>query len=144
MRKILFAVSLAAFVTACGGAGGSSLAIKTGGNDVSLTTRSGGTYKNVKTFTDIDQSITKATAFDIYLANYDMDVGNPVAMRKPLTSPDQVRVSMQLIGEQGTDQNSEFKPGIYKADPAEKLMKLDSLSVATFADGKEVTTRQRL
>jgi|CXWL01.1.fsa_nt_gi hypothetical protein len=141
MKRILMIFVIASIACACGGAGGSAIAIKTGGKDVSLASKSSGTYKTVKTFTDIDQNITKATAFDIYLANYEMDSTSPMTMRKPLTSADQVRLSMQLIGAEGTDQNSEFKPGVYKADPAGKYMKLDSLGFTTFVDGKEVNTR---
>lgn len=141
MKRILMIFVIACVACACGGAGGSTIAIKTGGNGVSLASKSSGTYKTVKTFTDINQNITKATAFDVYLANYEMDSTSPMTMRKALTSADQVRVSMQLIGAEGTDQNSEFKPGVYKADPTLKYMKLDSLGITTFADGKEVTTR---
>lgn len=141
MKRILMIFVIACVACACGGAGGSTIAIKTGGKDVSLASKSSGTYKTVKTFTDINQNITKATAFDVYLANYEMDSTSPMTMRKALTSADQVRVSMQLIGAEGTDQNSEFKPGVYKADPTLKYMKLDSLGITTFADGKEVTTR---
>lgn len=143
MKRIFMIFVIVNLAIACGGGagGGSTIAIKAGGKDVSLTTKASGTYRTVKTFTDIDQNITKATAFDVYLANYEMDPTSPMTMRKPLTAADQVRLSMQLIGAEGTDQNAEFKAGTYKADPAGKYMKLDSLSVSTFADGKEVTTR---
>lgn len=141
MKRILMIFVVASLAYACGGAGGSTIAIKSGGKDVSLAAKTSGTYKTVKTFTDINQNITKATAFDIYLASYEMDSTSPSTMRKPLTAADQVRLSMQLVGAEGTDQNSEFKPGVYKADPTGKFMKLDSLGIATFADGKELNTR---
>lgn len=142
MKRILIIFVLVNLALACGGGvGGASIAIKAGGKDINLATKTSGTYKTVKTFTDINQNITKATAFDVYLANYEMDATSPMTMRKPLTTPDQVRLSMQLIGAEGTDHNSEFKPGVYKADPTGKYMKLDSLSMTTFADGKEVNTR---
>lgn len=142
MKQGIIFVGLMMLLAACGGSsGGSSLAINAGGKTTSLVSKASGTYRSVKTFTDIDRNITKATAFDVYLANYEMDPTSPATMRKPLTSADQVRMSMQLIGAEGTDQNSEFKPGVYKADPTGKYMKLDSLEVATFADGKELNMR---
>ena len=142
MKRIFMILVIVNIALACGGgAGGASIAIKAGGKDMNLATKTSGTYKTVKTFTDINQNITKATAFDVYLANYEMDATSPMTMRKPLTTPDQVRLSMQLVGAEGTDHNSEFKPGVYKTDPAGKYMKLDSLGITTFADGKEVNTR---
>lgn len=145
MKQFIMSAVLVAFGFACGGGGitgsGSKVDIKLGGKDTDLAVKASGTYKTVKTFTDISGNITKATAFDIYVANYDMDPTSPMTMRKPLTAADQVRLAFQLVGEEGTDHNSELKPGTYKADPTGKYMKLDSLTVSTFADGKEINTR---
>jgi flagellar basal body rod protein FlgC len=143
MKKLLI-IALGLLFAACGGggAGGGSakMDIKAGGKDTGLAFKSSGTDKSVKTFTDKEGKVTTATSFYAIMANYDMDTTNFASMKKPLTAPDQARVMLQLIGEEGTDQKSEFKPGTYKADPAGKFMKLDSLVVTTFADGKEVAT----
>ena len=123
-----------------GGGGSAKMDIKAGGKDTILAVKSGGTDRSVKTFTDKEGKVTTATSFYTIMANYDMDTTNFASMKKPLTAPDQARVMLQLIGEEGTDQKAEFKPGTYKADPAVKFTKLDSLVVTTFADGKEVAT----
>ena len=139
--KNLIVFMLVALCFACGAGGGSSkVEIKAGGKNISLEVKSSGTSNSVKTFTDSAGKITTATAMSVFIANFDVDTTNAGTMRKPLTSADQVRLSVQLIGQEGTDQNSEFKPGIYKADPKEKFMKVDSLIVTTSADGKDVNT----
>jgi hypothetical protein len=144
MKKLLvIAVSL--LLLACGGSGGAGggsakMDIKVGGKDTNLAVKSSGSDKSVKTFTDKERKVTTATSFYAVMANYDMDTTNVASMKKPLTAPDQARVMLQLIGEEGTDQKSEFKAGTYKADPAGKFMKVDSLTVYTFAEGKEVNT----
>lgn len=143
MKKLMI-IALGFVIAACGsgGAGGGSakMDIKAGGKDTALTIKSSGTDKNVKAFTDKEGKVTTATSFYAMMANYDMDTTNFASMKKPLTAPEQARVMLQLIGEEGTDQKSEFKPGTYKADPAGKFMKIDSLVVTTFADGKDVVT----
>lgn len=144
MKKLLI-IAAGILLTACGSGGGSGggsakMDIKANGKDTSLEVKSSGSDKGVKTFTDKEGKMTTATSFYAVMANYDMDTTNVATMKKPLTAPEQSRVMLQLIGEEGTDQKSEFKPGTYKADPAGKFMKVDSLSVYTFADGKEVKT----
>ncbi len=126
--------------TGAGTAGSAPLAIKAGGQDTSLIVKSSGSDKSVKTFTDKENKVTTATSFHAVIANYDLDTKNVRSMKTPLTAPEQVRLQLQLIGEEGTDQKGELKPGVYKADPKEKFMKVDYLAVATFADGKETNT----
>jgi hypothetical protein len=141
MKKLLI-IAASILLAACGGAGGGSakMDIKIGGKDTSLAVKSSGSDKGVKTFTDKDGKMTTATSFYAIMANYEMDTKNVATMKKPLTAADQARVMLQLIGEEGTDQKSEFKAGTYKADPTGKFMKVDSLTVFTFVDGKEVST----
>lgn len=143
MKKLMVIV-IGFLLAACGsggiGGGSAKMDIKVGGKDTALAIKSSGSDKNVKTFTDTAGKVTTATSVYATMANYDMDTTNFASMKKPLTAPEQARVMLQLIGEEGTDQKSEFKPGTYKADPAGKFMKLDSLVVTTFADGKEVVT----
>ena len=126
--------------TGAGTAGSAPLEIKSGAKDASLIIKSSGSDKSVKTFTDKENKITTATSFHAVMANYDLDTKNVSSMKKPMTAPEQVRLQLQLIGEEGTDQKSDIKPGVYKADPKEKFMKVDYLAVATFADGKETNT----
>ena len=144
-KTVRFALIIGAmFVVSCGGgaAGGGSakMDIKVGGKDTSLSVKSGGGYRSTKTFTAIDGKITTASSFYTVMANYEMDTASLATMKKPLTSAEQSRVTIQLIGEEGTEQNNDLKPGIYKADPSQKYMKVDSISVVTFADGKETNT----
>jgi hypothetical protein len=145
MKKLLIITCSLLFI-ACGGTdsgtgvGNAKMDVKIGGKDTTLAVKSSGSDKGVKTFTDKEKNVTTATSFYAVMANYDMDTTNVASMKKPLTAPDQARIMLQLIGEQGTDQKSEFKAGTYKADPAGKFMKVDSLIVYTFADGKEVNT----
>lgn len=140
MRSLWMAIVLSALAAACG-AGSSSLAIRLGDRQITLEPKAAGTYKNVKTSPEPDGSFTKAVALDIYIANYDMDTRDPLAMRKFITAPEQVRLQMQLVGEEGTDQTSEFKPGIYRADGDAKFMKLEWLHIATLTDGREALNR---
>jgi hypothetical protein len=138
--KVVFCV-ISIFALGCsGGPGGAKMDIKAAGKDVSLAVKSSGGDKSVKTFTDAGGKISTALSFYAIMANYDMDTTGIATMRKPLTAPDQVRVLLQLVGEEGTDLKSDLKPGTYKADPAGKFMKLESLIVSTFADGKETNT----
>lgn len=142
--KHFFGVVLAAFLVACSssaGVGGSpKMDIKIGGKDSALSVKSSGTNNSVKTFTDTTGAMTTASSFYVIMANYDMDTTSVASMAKPVSSADQVRVQLQLIGEQGTNDKTDLKPGIYKADPKEKFMKVDSITVSTFADGKETKT----
>jgi hypothetical protein len=126
--------------TGSGTAGSAALEIKAGGKDTSLAVKTSGSDKSVKTFTDKENKITTATSFHAVMANYDLDTKNVGTMKKPVTAADQVRLQFQLIGEEGTDQKSELKPGVYRADPKEKFMKVDYLAIATFTDGKETIT----
>jgi hypothetical protein len=145
MKKLLI-IAVSILLVACsGGAGGgggegAKIDLKTGGKDTSLEVRSSGVYKNVKTFTDKEKKVTTAASLYAFMANFEMDTTNMATMKKPLTAPDQVRLTLQLIGEEGTNQDSELKPGTYKADPVAKYMKVDTVSFSTFADGKEVNT----
>lgn len=136
---------IALFAVSCGGGGGgidgsAKMDIKVGGKDTTLAVKTSGSDRSVKTFTDVGGKMTTASSFYAVMANYDMDTANLASMKKALTSADQVRVMIQLIGEEGTDQKADIKPGIYKADPKVKFMKVDSVSVVTFADGKETNT----
>ena len=60
-------------------------------------------------------------------------------MRKPLTAPDQMRVDLQLTGEDGTKDDSPFKVGTYSAK-ADKFNSVRFVRINAFADGKQTET----
>lgn len=128
----------AAFVVACG-AGGSKLEIKVGGKNLTLNIKSSGVYYGNVISTAPGKPDVQTFAHTIYLADYEMDTTSAATMRKPLTAPDQLRVELQLTGEEGTKTDSPFKVGTYSAK-ADKINRVRSITVATFADGKETTT----
>lgn len=140
-RKMTLIGSLllsALFVGACG-AGGSKLDIKVGGKDSTLNVKSAGVYYGNVISTSPGKPNVQTFAHDIYLANYEMDTTSPVTMRKALAAPDQLRVELQLTGEEGTNSDSPFKVATYSAK-ADKINRVRSITIVTFADGKETTT----
>lgn len=143
MYKFLILLLLSSFAAACAASGTASTApldIKSGGKAAKLEIKASGTDKSVKTFTDKTGKVSTATSLDAIVANHELDAKNFGSMRKPVTAADQVKLAFQIIGADGTDQNAEMKPGIYKADPKELYMKVNFLSVSSFADGKAETT----
>jgi hypothetical protein len=145
MYKFLIVSLLSMFAAACAASGGTAssttpLDIKAGAKATKLEIKASGTDKTVKTFTDKAGKVNTATSLHAIVANHELDAKNFGAMRKPVTAADQVKLAFQLIGAEGTDQNAELKPGIYKADPKELFMKVDFLSMSSFADGKAETT----
>lgn len=131
---------LVALAWACAGAGGSKLDIKIAGKDMTLNIKGSGTYASTKTFTetkDGQSKITNASSNYIVLANYDLDTSFGMnSMNKPVTAADQIRVSFQLVGDEGTDDKAAIKTGSY-SPKSEKFAKVDYITVAYFADGKE-------
>lgn len=144
MKTIMFAllVSAVALLAACG-PGATSLQVKVDGKDSTLAVKTTGTYTSTKTFTmskEGQTTITKAASHYIAFANYDLDTSSGmVSLDKPVTAADQIRVTIQLIGEEGTDDKAALKPGTYTAK-ADKYSKVDSVAIAVFADGKEKKT----
>lgn len=143
MKKLLLLIGASLLLSACGGAGlgtsASKLDIKIGGKDSTLNIKStGGYYGNVISTSPGKPNI-QTFAHDIYLANYEMDTTSPLTMRKPLTAPDQLRVELQLTGEDATNTDSPFKVGTYSAK-ADKFNSVRSITIVTFADGKETRT----
>lgn len=135
----LIVITMCALLAACGGGlGGSNLAVKVGGKDVSLAVKSSGTDKSVFTSTAGPGAppIT-ATTMSVMLANYDMETTNIATMKKKMTAADQARVFFSLTGAEGTDLKADFKPGTYKVDTQGKWMKVGMFSITTFADGKD-------
>src|SRR2546423_10053383 len=99
-RLSIFSIAAIAVICAisifgCGkGAGGNSVHVKsaaTGEKD--LAVKSSYAFAVTKTFTDINNKITMASAYNVYVANYDLDAANfAMTMDKPLTGDDQVRI----------------------------------------------------
>lgn len=125
-------------LAACGGAlTESKIEVKAGGKTMPVSVRSSGTYNTVKTFTDAQSKVSKASSNYIVLGNYDIDTSAGMnSMGKAVTAADQIRVSLQLVGQEGTDEKTGFKTGTFTTK-AEKFDKVDYVNVAYFANGKE-------
>jgi len=119
--------------------GGNSIHVKSATTgDKDLPVKSGYAFAVTKSFTDINGKITTASAYNVYVANYDLDANNfAMTMDKPLTSDDQVRVVFSLIGEEGTNDKSPPKAGTYSAK-AEKFMKVESVGIVARKGGTDV------
>jgi hypothetical protein len=138
MRKLIVITMCALFISACGGGGSSSLSIKAGGKDVPMNVKSSGSDKSVFTYTPgVGQSPITATSFSAIFGNYEMETTNFATMKKKLASADQARVSFSIYGEAGTGLNDEVKPGTYKVDKEARFMSVSTITVTTFADGKD-------
>ena len=141
-RRITFALGLIALasallLSACGtGTGGNSLHVKSsaaGEKDVPV--KSAYAFAVTKTFTDTSNNITMASAYNVYVSNYDLDAANfAMTLNKPLTSDDQIRVEFSLIGDQGTNDKSPPKAGIYSAK-ADKFMKVETVGIVSRKGG---------
>lgn len=103
-----------------------------------LLIKSGYALAISKTFTDVNGKMTTASAYNVYLANYDLDQKNfAMSMDKPLTGDDQVRVVFNLIGDEGTNDKSAPKAGTYAAK-ADKFMKAESIGLVARKNGADV------
>jgi hypothetical protein len=136
---ILFTVALSLLLAGCGkGAGGNSLHVKsvaTGAKD--LAAKSSYAFAVTKSFTDINNKITTASAYNVYVANYDLDSGNfAMTLDKPMSSEDQVRVTFSLVGAEGTNDKSALKTGTYSAK-ADKYMKVETAGIVTRKGGTD-------
>jgi hypothetical protein len=129
------------FVSACSKSGGSGLHVKspaTGEKDFAV--KSSYAFAVTKTFTDINNKITTASAYNVYVANYDLDAANfAMTMDKPLMSDDQIRVVFSLIGDEGTNDKSPLKTGTYSAK-ADKHMKVETVGIVSRKGGADNKT----
>jgi hypothetical protein len=135
----LFTVALALLLIGCGkDAGRNSVHVKsaaTGEKDFAV--KSSYAFVVTKTFTDINGKMSTASAYYTYAANYDLDAGNfAMTLDKPLTSDDQVRVVLSLIGEEGTNDKSPLKAGTYSAK-SDKFMKVESVGIVSRKGGPD-------
>lgn len=154
MKTLFLVIGLSIFLTACGAAGtnpgggasnagtstavgGSKLDVRAGGKDSTLNVKSGGASFSGMNYSIPGKPATKASIHTIHIANYELDGKAPATV---LTTPDQMRVDIRIIGEEGTWDTSPFKVGTY--DPkAELFNKVSNITIVTFADGKQVETR---
>jgi len=130
----------ALLLSGCGkSASGNSVHVKsttTGEKDLAI--KSGYAFAVTKTFTDINGKITTASAYNVYLANYDLDSKNfAMTLDKPLTADDQVRVVFSLIGAEGTNDQALLKDGTYSAK-ADKYLKAESAGIVARKNGADV------
>jgi hypothetical protein len=103
-----------------------------------LAIKSGFAFPVTKSFSDVNGKITTASAYNVYLANYDLDAKNfAMTLDKPLTADDQVRVVFSLIGEEGTNDKSPIKAATYSAK-AEKYDKAESTGIVGRKGGADV------
>ena len=135
----LIALACMIFVAGCSkDAGGSGLHVKspaTGEKDVAV--KSSYAFAVTKSFTDTNNKITMASAYNVDAANYDLDAANfAMTLNKPLTSDDQIRVEFTLVGEQGTDGKSAPKAGTYSAK-ADKFMKVETVGIVSRKGGAD-------
>jgi hypothetical protein len=143
LGQVIFALCLIVLAIVAGGCGkgsggGNSIHLKspaTGEKD--LPVKSGYAFAVTKTFTDTNNQITTASAYNVYVANYDLDAGNfAMTLNKPLTADDQVRLQFTLIGDQGTNDKSPLKPGTYSAS-ADKFMKVETVGIVSRKGGTD-------
>lgn len=148
MKKLLTLILAGLVLSGCGaaGAGGggngesTKLDVKVGGKDSTLDVKSGAVYPSEMVFTAPGKPNVKTFLHTIYLANYDMgDTTTPGWMNKPLAAPEQMRVELQLTGEDGTGKDTPFKVGTYTAQ-ADKTGGVRLARITTFTDGKESKT----
>lgn len=144
-QLFVFTIAAVAMVAAlalsgCGkGGGGNSLHVKSATTgDKDLATKSGYAFAVTKTFTDINGKITTASAYNVYLANYELDAKNfAMTLDKPLTADDQVRATFSLIGDEGTNDKSPLKAATYSAK-ADKYLKAETAGIVARKNGADV------
>lgn len=143
MKTLFLIIGLSLFLTACGAAGialtAPKLDVKVGGKSSTMDVKSGMVDPSEMVFTAPGKPNVKTFLHKIYLANFEMDTNGVAWMNKPLTAPEQMRVEIDLTGEDGTDKNTPFKVGTYTAQ-AKDTNGVRTVIIKTFADGKQTDT----
>ena len=137
---IAIALISALSIFGCGKAdGGNSIHVKSATTgDKDLPVKSSCAFAVTKTFTDVSGRTTTASAYNVYVANYDLDANNfAMTLDKPLTSDDQVRMVFSLIGDEGSNGKSPPKAGTYSVK-ADKFMKAESVGIVARKGGADV------
>ena len=99
----------------------------------------GAVYLSEMHFAVPGKPVVKTSAPYLFFASFVFDATNVRSMRESLVASCQVRVEIQLTGEDGTDADSPFKVGTY-SPKAENVNGLRMVKVSTFADGKHTET----
>lgn len=139
---IITLLTLALLLAACStGAGGNTMKLKWPGIDQhDVPVKSGNAFAVTKTFTDINNKITTAASYRVYVASYALDSSEFArSMDKPLASDDQVRVVFSLVADEGTNDKSPAKVGTYSAK-ADKFMKVEDVSIVSRKGGQDNKT----
>lgn len=143
MKKLVLVVFASFWLSACGAAGVGTTApkldVKVGGQDATLNVKSGAVYYGNVISTAPGKPNIQTFAHTLYIANYQLDATHPGWTRTPLTAPDQMRVDIQLTGEEATKDDSPFKVGTY-SPKADKFNTVRFVRINTFADGKQKET----
>lgn len=144
MKKLLVLILASFWLAGCSAAGlGTStpkLDVKMGGKDSTLNARTSAVYYSAMAFTAPGKPNIKTSLHKLYIANFEMETEGPVWMNKPLTAPDQMRVELDLTGEDGTNEKSPFIVGTYSAQ-ADNVNGVRTARISTFADGKQMETQ---
>lgn len=144
MKKLLILVLASICLAGCSAAGLSTSApkldVKMGGKDSTLNPKTSAVYYSGMAFSAPGKPDVKTSLHKIYIANFEMETTGPVWMNKPLTAPDQMRIELDLTGEDGTNEKSPFKVGTYSAQ-ADKVNGVRTARISTFADGQQVETK---
>lgn len=129
---VLIAITFVCVALSACSSRGSGLKVKSAATgDKELDVKSSYAFPVTKSFTDINQKITTAVVYNVYVANYDLDAGNfAMTLEKPMASEDQVRVVFSLVGEEGTKDPAALKTGAYSAK-ADKHMKVETVGIVT-------------
>ncbi len=142
MHKLFLLLVIALLAIGCGVANLASspkLEVNVGGKGSTLNLKPGATYLGNVISTAPGKPNVQTFAHTIYLANYDMDSSYPGWVRKPLASPEHMRIDIQITGEEGTREDSPFKVGTYSAK-ADKFNAVRSIIINRLLDGKETKT----
>jgi len=120
--------------------GGNSMSLKWPDmNQKEMPVKSSYAFGVTKSFTDINNKITTAPSYRVYVASYDLDATNfSQTMDKPLAADDQIRVTFNLVGDEGGTEKTVLKAGDYSAK-AEKFMRVETAGIVTRKDGKDNT-----
>jgi hypothetical protein len=137
----MFAIAVLSFAVSCGKTGGAGLYVKSAAaGEKDFVPKSGYAFDVTKSFTDISGKISTASAYNVYVANYDLDSANfAMTLDKPLTSEEQVRVVFSLIGAEGTNDKSPLKAGTYSAK-ADKFMKVETVGIVSRKGSNDAKT----
>jgi len=135
MKKLFLVMCAALLWVGCSrvSSGPGRLDLKASGKDLVLNLKSGVMHTTEARLTNPDST---AARYEFILANYDSSTA--AELMKPLSNSEQIRVSFQIVGDQGTTKDTPLKAGTYSAAAhAPPLFDNISLRISTFANGKQ-------